>query len=522
MEMLGINPATGTASPVSDAGGAAPSPQMVAALAQPGTRAMNTAPGKIYENDEPSPLDPPDGASRDLMARIIAAEADRQPQVGQDAVANVIRTRAVHGGYGGNTTDGVITKPYQFEPMNTAAGRARMAAFDPQGKAYQNASQAIDNAYFGSDPTNGATHFIEPVLQQKLGRPIPGWAQGPGQFIGDHKFIGGVPQSTVAQAGLPPVVTQGDGSSMAFSGQPQAQPAPTPAAPQLPAAIIKNMQSPNKKVAEEAWRTAQPYLTPQTPAEVNGQLVDKRTGKVLGDYRNPDIDIKEQDGRYFAFDKRKGGPGVEVTPPALAQTGESDIPPAPPGTDKSIWRKKWSERKTEESMPASFEDHAKVRGEVQKLVSYRKVANSLPVYNSMVAMAGQNDRAADLNLVYGFATVMDPDSVVRGEEMTMVKAIATMPEQLRATVQSQLEGSGQLSPEVREALMRQAHSRVKSYKTLFDQDAQMYRGIAKRGRMNEEDIIPNFGDIQEFKPQKKGKGDASAPVEIDGYKIRAK
>lgn len=64
----------------------APSPERVP-MPSPGSVPSVMTPGKVYTNDEPSPLDPPSGRDRDLLARTIVAEAGNQPQVGMDAVA---------------------------------------------------------------------------------------------------------------------------------------------------------------------------------------------------------------------------------------------------------------------------------------------------------------------------------------------------------------------------------------------------------------------------------------------------
>jgi hypothetical protein len=161
---------------------------------------QNIAPGKIYSNDEPSPLDPPAGADRDAAVRTVLAEAGNQGATGMNAVASVIRNRAVAGNFGGDTAGGVVQAPNQFEPWNTQGGRDKMAAIDPNSPQYKAASGAVDQAYFGNDPTNGAKNFIQPTLQTALGRPMPKWAQAPGTMIGDHKFIGGAPQTEVASA----------------------------------------------------------------------------------------------------------------------------------------------------------------------------------------------------------------------------------------------------------------------------------------------------------------------------------
>ena len=170
-------------------------------------------------------------------------------------------------------------------------------------------------------------------------------------------------------------------------------------------------------------------------------------------------------------------------------------------------------------MPASSEDTSKLRNEIQGLPSYKNIAQAAPVYKSMLEAAGRDTRAADVNMIYGMAKIMDPGSVVRESEMSVAQAIATLPQQLQAAVKSQLTESGRLTPELRQAIMQEAHSRIGAYQSMFDQDAGMYRGIAQRGRMNEADVLPTFGPYEQFKPVTIK---PAAPVTIDGYTIKAK
>jgi hypothetical protein len=170
-----------------------------------------------------------------------------------------------------------------------------------------------------------------------------------------------------------------------------------------------------------------------------------------------------------------------------------------PGIDPKVIREAASKRAAEESMPASGDSASKLRNEVQGLPSYKNIAQAAPVYKSMLDAAGRDNRAADVNIIYGMAKIMDPGSVVRESEMTVAQAVATLPQQLQATVQSQLASSGRLTPEVREAIMQEAHSRINAYQGMFEQDAGMYRGIAQRGRMNEADVLPTFGPYEQYK-----------------------
>ena len=197
----------------------------------------NIAPGKIYSNDEPSPLDPPSGQDRDLAVRTIVGEAGNQGPLGMQAVGNVIRNRAVNGGYGGDTPSGVVLAKNQFEPWNGGPAKAAMLALKPTDPAYIAASAALDKAYTGDDPTNGAVNFVAPKAQAALGRAMPDWAQGPGQDIGDHRFFGGVPQTGQALAfngdpsNLPVSAPAQQPSSASAAAPPAAAPAPVASSP---------------------------------------------------------------------------------------------------------------------------------------------------------------------------------------------------------------------------------------------------------------------------------------------------
>ncbi len=469
---------------------AAPMAPPAAPSMQPGQPMASTS-GKIYSNDEPSPLDPPSGNSRDMLARTLLAEAGNQGPTGMQAVANVIRNRAVAGNFGGDTVEGVIQKPSQFEPWNTAAGRNRMAAIDPNSPQYQTATAAIDQAYTGNDPTGGATHFYAPRAQAALGRPAPRWDNGTGKDIGDHRFFG-APGTPAVTAGATPD---------AFSAQsrnPVAQALAQPAGQQPAAGAPPNG---NMAMIAEMLRSKNPYVS-----GMGQQLAQQALQNQFGESTPQFTKIgQDADGRDVMgwVNPKKGSvaaasiPGLEAGAGSTVQAPNGAKLNVPAGQRKVV-QEAVGKRLAQEVLPGSSEDAGKLRKEVQDLPSYKNLAQAAPVYKSMLEAAGRDNRAADVNLIYGMAKIMDPGSVVRESEMTVAQAIATLPQQLKATVESQLQGSGRLSPEVREALMEEAHSRIGSYKGMFDQDAGMYRGIAQRGRFNEADVLPNFGDFQKY------------------------
>lgn len=200
--------------------------------------------------DGPSPLDPPSGADRDRTIRTMLAEAGNQGPQGMNAVASVIRNRAVNGEM---TPSAVVQAPNQFEPWNTQAGRQKMAAIDPNSPQYAAAGQALESAYAGNDPTGGATHFYAPKAQAALGRPAPAWDNGKGVDIGDHRFFGGNP---VAQAMMP-------------QNAPQSAPSPQG---DIKTRVAAMLNSPNPAERRLGMQLAQNIITQQTRQEAKDPL----------------------------------------------------------------------------------------------------------------------------------------------------------------------------------------------------------------------------------------------------------
>jgi hypothetical protein len=302
--------------------------------------ALSNAPsasGKIYSNDEPSPLDPPGGADRDMAIRTVIAEAGNQPQVGREAVARVMMNRAVSGQFGGDTLPGVIQKPNQFEPWNTPQGRARMAAIDPNSPAYIQAGEAVDKAYSGApDPTRGATHFYAPKAQAALGRRPPSWDNGTGVDIADHRFFGGAGTPPVlagasptdlsaSRAGAGSYVSGPDGNLIqvppgadpaavrAGAGQPQAAaPAPVqvaqaPAAQQAGQQIAPEMRDYiNKLITNPQTRAYGVSLLAQhtTPKEQPNEVREYEYGLRNPDFARRQVELKQASRPQVTVDQR--------------------------------------------------------------------------------------------------------------------------------------------------------------------------------------------------------------------------
>jgi spore germination cell wall hydrolase CwlJ-like protein len=119
-------------------------------------KAKARKPRKQYTNIEKGcvVLDPED---RDLIVRTVMGEANNEPYLGKVAVAAVVKNRLMDGGFGGRDVRSVLFKPKQFEPWNTRRGE--LMSYGPGSRGWDEAEAAVDEAFSGNDPTNGATHF---------------------------------------------------------------------------------------------------------------------------------------------------------------------------------------------------------------------------------------------------------------------------------------------------------------------------------------------------------------------------
>jgi hypothetical protein len=418
------------------------------------------------------------------------------------------------GGYEMHLAD---QKDKETESGNNAALIAALGGGSPAMPAPQNPTASPSAPMTSVNPQAGAVPAA--LMGERPGGPVAPsakvWGDKEAEAAGLYE-----PSTPTKTAALSPMVPT---PVKTEAIQPQAAPAvPSPTDTQMAdarkAMAIKMLASDNPQMRKVGAGIAQALIGEQIkPNEYDFKVVGEnlvKTDKNGNASVVPGMSASKPQWTDTGEKDQNGNPVMgwvnpsdkSVTPyrPQPANAGPSTIPPAPPGVDPKVWREAQSKRATEEAMPASGDAASKLRNEVQGLPSYKNIAQAAPVYKSMLEAAGRDTRAADVNMIYGMAKIMDPASVVRESEMTVAQAVATLPQQLQATVASQLQASGRLSPEVREAIMQEAHSRMGAYQSMFDQDAGMYRGIAKRSRMNEADVLPAFGPYEQFKRAAKG------------------
>ena len=130
---------------------------------------------------------------------------------------------------------------------------------------------------------------------------------------------------------------------------------------------------------------------------------------------------------------------------------------------------------------------------------YERFQQAVPVYQSMVETGGRDTKFSDLNLVYGLAKIMDPNSVVMSGETIAVRDASGIPEGIMGFINT-LNGGGQLTPASRSALLKEARSRMNEYRKAAAQQQGFYGAVADRAGIDRGLVLPGLQDLDEFTP----------------------
>lgn len=140
-----------------------------------------------------------------------------------------------------------------------------------------------------------------------------------------------------------------------------------------------------------------------------------------------------------------------------------------------------------------FDYEQKLRGEFQGLPQvkqYTEAANSL---SGM--LKAPNTPQGDLQVVYAFAKIMDPGSVVREGEMDMATNTASIVENLERQY-GRLSDGNRLPPAVRQGLIESARQKMGGLNATYGQAYKQYRDLAVQNGVDPERVTgPYAGDV---------------------------
>jgi hypothetical protein len=221
-------------------------------------------------------------------------------------------------------------------------------------------------------------------------------------------------------------------------------------------------------------------------------------------YRNPLT--RPMAGKFVEAEMARQGRKPEVVTIELGNGQKQSMLQMPDGQLRPIDMSQFGQQG---QLPPNFEDTQKLRKELTAQPNVQKFSQSVGVYNSMLASADIDTRAADLDLVNAFAKIMDPDSAIREGEFAVVAAAQSIPDRIKGQIQYFAEGKGNLTPEAKAKLIEIAGNRVGSYRNLASQDVERFSGLSKRFNMDPSLVVPQLEELRPY--QRKTPAPAAQP-----------
>jgi hypothetical protein len=149
-------------------------------------------------------------------------------------------------------------------------------------------------------------------------------------------------------------------------------------------------------------------------------------------------------------------------------------------------------------IPPDFEGTQKLRKEFQSQTNVKKFDDAIGAYKSMLTSAAKDSPQSDLDMVYGLAKILDPESVVREGEFATVRSSQAIPEQIRGYWQFLTEGKGKLPPQARAEIVGVAQSRLGAYRSQALDDVKRFEFLAQRYGMDPALIRKEFPELETF------------------------
>lgn len=127
-----------------------------------------------------------------------------------------------------------------------------------------------------------------------------------------------------------------------------------------------------------------------------------------------------------------------------------------------------------------------------------------------------NTPQGDLSLIYSFAKIMDPDSVVREGEAASVSNSDTIAGQIVARYKKELGEGGTFSPEARQNLLTEMRNAMGALNASYVQARQSYGEIAKQNGLDEKQVIGPHAGLPFSKQDAKFTGTSEAKRDFYG------
>lgn len=172
---------------------------------------------------------------------------------------------------------------------------------------------------------------------------------------------------------------------------------------------------------------------------------------------------------------------------------------------------------TKQDTNSNFSHASTLRGDYDSLPSVKNYTQALPVYGAGLQSAP--DPAGDQNLIYAYAKVMDPNSVVREGEQESVANGQTFIDRTTQNLKKQLNGEGTFTPEYRKRLREEMANRMGQLNQSFIADRVRFKQTADRNGINPLDVVGEHPGARFQELSKKVLGRDQQQLDYNGQPI---
>lgn len=161
-------------------------------------------------------------------------------------------------------------------------------------------------------------------------------------------------------------------------------------------------------------------------------------------------------------------------------------------------------------------DITAMRKEASSNTNVKKFDDAIGSYQSMLVSANSDNATSDLDMIYGLAKIMDPESVVREGEFETVRNSSSIPNQIKGYWEFLLKGKGKLDAATRQEILGIASNRLNAYRGEATKSMDRYRSIAEKQRIDPSLVVRDIPEV----PQHKPKQDMTPDQIKDKYRLK--
>jgi hypothetical protein len=160
-----------------------------------------------------------------------------------------------------------------------------------------------------------------------------------------------------------------------------------------------------------------------------------------------------------------------------------------------------------------FSNARETRQQIESGPVYTNYSQAKPQLMLIRQAAPVGNGASDMAMIYAYAKILDPNSVVRGPEGDMVQRTGGVWDTIQGMVQM-VKGDGKLSPTVRRQLVEQAESVFHAHEVGMQARVDTYRDLAKANGLDPDKVYPEIKPMSSYAERKIKPLPGNQPVDV--------